>query len=137
MTGLRFWTSCIFAVLIFALSLMNAARPIRRMYRLHVSPPANTLPMRDAELVHARSVIEGIHSDRLGYFDEEPGWNTIEAVGEYYAVQYSLAPIVLRRDSKDDEYALVNFRLSRRATPIPGYNLVEDLGGGLSLYRRR
>jgi hypothetical protein len=135
-TRLRFWTGCIFAVLVFALSLMNAARPIRRM-RLHVLPQANTLPIRDADVVHARSVIDGLHSDRLAYFDEEPGWNTIEAVGEYYAVQYSLAPIILRRDSKDDEYALVNFRLSKKPTPMPGYNLIEDLGAGLALYRRR
>jgi len=116
---------------------MNAARPIRRMHRLHVLPQANTLPIRDADVAYVRSVIDGLHSDRLAYFDEEPGWNTIEAVGEYYAVQYSLAPIILRRDSKDDEYALVNFRVSKTPTAMPGYNLIENLGGGLALYRRR
>ena len=88
------------------------------------------------ELLHAKSIVNALGVDRLAYFDEEPGWQTIEAVGEYYAVQYAVAPAILRRDSQEDRFALVNFRLSHRPTPRPGYTLVEELGVGLALYQK-
>ena len=124
-------SSLIGAVILFA-SLINAIRPVRQFvlgYTVKHDP--------QQELIHARSIVHGLGVDRLAYFDEEPGWQTIEAVGAYYDVQYAVAPAVLRRDSGEDQFALVNFRISKKPASRPGYTFMEDLGAGLALYRKR
>jgi len=130
-------TRALVAAVIVMVSLANAGRPIRRLYHLYMTNTTDALPVREREMAHAKTVVRALAAGRLAYFDEEPGWKTIEAVGEYYVVQYALAPAVLRRDSTEDQFALVNFRLSKTPKPMPGYTFMEDLGGGLAMYRRR
>jgi len=123
------------AAAIAAVSLANAAHPAREILHRR-SFQQDPISVHQHELLHAKAVVRALGVDRLAYFDEEPGWQTIEAVGEYYAVQYAVAPAILSRDSQEDRFALVNFRLSHKATPRPGYTLVEELGAGLALYRK-
>ena len=123
------------AAAIVVVSLANTARPAREFLRSR-SVQRDPISAHQRELLHAKSVVRGLGVDQLAYFDEEPGWQTIEAVGEYYAVQYAVAPAILRRDSHEDRFALVNFRLSHEPTSRPGYTLVEELGAGLALYRK-
>jgi hypothetical protein len=120
---------------IMVVSLANTARPARDFLRRRPIQQ-DPLSAHQRELLHAKSVVNGLGVEHLAYFDEEPGWQTIEAVGEYYAVQYAVAPAILRRDSQDDRFALVNFRLSHKPTPQQGYTFMEELGAGLALYQK-
>ena len=124
------------AAAIAVVSLVNAGQAVRPFFHTSLFLE-DDISRRERVLTTTKLALQRMGVSRITYFDEEKEWKTIEAVGEFFAAQYTLAPVLLERDSPNNLLALVNFRLSKKPAEIPGYALVEDFGGGFVLYRRR
>jgi len=73
---------------------------------------------------------------RMGY-RMEPGANFNARSTEYFLIQYALAPIVLRHNTTEDEWVLMNYSATVNPFPAPDLTAVEeDLGGKLGLYKK-
>jgi len=72
---------------------------------------------------------------RLGY-RTEPGSIWLNKAADYFLIQYTLAPIVLRAHTNEDEWVLMNYSATKEPFPAADLIVVEDLGNGLALYKR-
>jgi len=126
------------ATLVFV-SLINAAQALWSSYlwpSSHHTPllEPGSIQRREGSVLHMREVLNGLGISGISYV-AGPGGDISE--GERHIEnQFLLAPVVLRRNSPDESFVLVNFGDNNPAVLMPGLTLVEDFHNGFALFRK-
>jgi hypothetical protein len=130
--------STVLAGLLLLTALLNA---VHQPFDIHhvfgsmfTAPDSATAVDRTYTATRDKILARGL--TRLGY-RTEPGSVWEQKSAEYFLIQYTLTPLVLRAHTTEDEWALVNYLAAKKPFTIPGLLLVEDFGNGLALYRKR
>ena len=119
---------------LLGISILNAVSSLRRYYHWPVFASDEWADVA-AKSVHAKAVLRGLPDRHIEYRLEEAP-ETYD-VTSYYRLQNILAPSILQSEAAPDGYVLVEFAATRRVKPLPDLILMEDLGNGLGLYRKR
>lgn len=120
-------------VAIMAVSLANGTHALWQYYHWPVFQH-DDMWVRDLSLVHARDELRKLGTTHIGY---RPGPDPAAAnVGEFFANQFLLAPMVLRRNGPEEPFVLVFFGVGKPADPMPGLVMVEDFKNGTALFRK-
>jgi hypothetical protein len=83
-----------------------------------------------------RDRLQKLGLTRLSY-RVEPGANWPDKLAQYCLVQYALAPVVLRPQTNEDYWVLMDYTATTKPFPAPDLIEVEDFGNGLALYKKR
>ena len=118
---------------ILLVCLLNIAWALKLYFHTSFFPP-ESYPERHMSAHRAKGILDGMGVTQVGYISED----IFDASGgyDYYDMQNAMAPIVLRRNT-EDMVILVHARKSHHIAPVPGFDMVEDLGNDLALFRRR
>ena len=119
-------------VLLFLLALWNAGRQAYEFHHWSLLPQ-DSMVRRDTILERVRSTLKERGITQLGFFVE----TGVDAVGEYFAVQYGIAPAILHDRTPQDRLVLVDYFLSGKPFPTPELTVIEDFGGGFVLCERQ
>jgi hypothetical protein len=119
---------------LLVISFWNVAGSIRDSYHWPVLR-ADEWTVLERNLIHAKAVLEGLPDRHIEYRIEEAS-NTYDAAF-FFRLQNILVPSILEPTATANQYVLVEFWTSRQVKPLPDLILLEDLGYGLGLYRRR
>mgnify|MGYP003350774688 CR=1 FL=1 len=88
---------------------------------------------RQAPLERLSAALRAKGVDSIGYKTDK----TDEGSGiEFLHAQMTMAPVLLKREASAEQLVLFNWQATRTVAPVEGYSLVEDLGGGLALFRK-
>jgi hypothetical protein len=118
-------------VLLLALAIANAGQQTVYIYsRFH------DYFLNESAISHADRVFAPIRKALIDRNLLRVGYRVEPEVGYEYIVQYALAPVVLKRDSNDDDWILMNYSATGKPLPAPDLACVEDFGGGLALYKK-
>lgn len=118
---------------ILLVSFLNVGWSLKQSFHTNLFPP-HPYSERHASIQRARQILTSKGLTHVGYITE----GTYQESGvDYYNDQNAIAPIILRRGSKDDPMILLHPQKSHRIEPVPGFVMVEDLGNDLALFQKR
>ncbi|PYV37142.1 MAG: hypothetical protein DMG09_15515 [Acidobacteria bacterium] len=118
---------------LLATSFWNAAMSIRQYYHPLVFDPDGWIRLEN-DLAQAKKALGNLPDHHIEYRLKEAS-DTYDYYA-FYRLQHILAPTILCQDGLGRRYVLVEFWTTKQVRPLPGLNLVEDLGHGLALYKR-
>ena len=118
-----------------ALAVVSVANARKTLIQYRHKPwfARSGMSTRDESLMHARQVLFQLGTTHIGFI---AGPSTTMDGEIFYPLQLSLTPLVLRVNSKDDNFFLVIFGDNNPTVPMPGLILVEDFQNGLALFRK-
>ena len=140
-----------FVVTLLIIPLVNAAHDVQNIYSKfnRYSPGEDSISQSISALAPIRNRLGQLGVRQLGY-RAEPNAYWSERVGDFFVIQYALAPVVLHPYSNErtwdlinlgppvrsDRWVLVNYSAVGKSFRAPDIECVQDFGGGLALYRK-
>jgi hypothetical protein len=124
----RFMVACLLAV-----SIWNSWCFLRQSYHWPLFSE-DELTRLDRDLYGARIALRELPDRNIGYRVEEA--SEAYDTGNFFKLQYALAPSILWSEPSEAKYVIVEFWASKKVKPLPGLLLLKDFGRGMALYRR-
>jgi hypothetical protein len=118
---------------LLAVSLWNSWYFLRQSYHWPLFSE-DELTRLGRDLSSAKIVLSELPDRNIGYRVEEAS-ETYDT-GNFFKLQYVLAPSILWSEPSEAKYVIVEFWTSKKAKPLPGLTLLKDFGRGMALYRR-